>query len=94
VYSPHAVTQGLTQTAVYFINLHAALTSFVPIRVLMWPAIYSTHKILEITEIKWSAQLQQETHQQMRQWMWTFFMTTSHMYYKALRPSPPLLTSF
>jgi len=30
--------------------------------------------------------MQQETHQQIRQRTWTFFMTTSYMYYKALHP--------
>jgi len=32
----------------------------------------------------------QETHQEMRQWTWTFFTTTSYIYYKALRPLPKL----
>jgi len=30
----------------------------------------------------------QETHQEMRRRTWTFFTTTSHMYYKSLRPLP------
>jgi len=38
--------------------------------------------------LKYKRQRLTKTHQEMRQRTWTFFATTSHMYYKALRTFP------